>query len=51
MNYNDFGSWIEPEDEQKKGFGMELIKTLSEQLEGGFVRTGSLVTLEFENLT
>jgi two-component sensor histidine kinase len=51
MNYNDFGSWVEPNDEQKTGFGIELIKTLSEQLEGGFVRTGSLVTLEFENLT
>ena len=48
MEYNDFGSWVK--EESKDGFGLILVQTLSEQLDGGFVRNGSLIKFEFENL-
>ena len=48
MEYNDFGSWVK--EESKDGFGLILVQTLSEQLEGGFVRNGSLIKFEFENI-
>ncbi len=48
MEYNDFGSWVK--EESKDGFGLILVQTLSEQLDGGFVRNGSLIKFEFENI-
>ena len=48
LEYNDFGSW--GKEDNKAGFGLILVQTLSEQLDGGFVRNGSLIKFEFENI-
>ena len=48
LEYNDFGSWVK--EDNKAGFGLILVQTLSEQLDGGFVRNGSLIKFEFENI-
>ena len=48
LEYNDFGSWVK--EDIKAGFGLILVQTLSEQLDGGFVRNGSLIKFEFENI-
>lgn len=40
FNYSDNGEWLEP-DAESKGFGLELIDILTEQMEGEYERVGS----------
>ena len=47
--YSDNGKWIEPNAEYT-GFGLGLIQTLTEQLEGHFTRKGSEYTFTIKNL-
>jgi len=47
--YKDNGNWIEPTSDYT-GFGLGLIETLTEQLEGYFTRYQSEYTFTFNNL-
>lgn len=47
VKYNDSGTWIE---NQKPGFGSELIELLVEQMDGNFIKKGSEYTFVLQNL-
>lgn len=47
--YVDDGNWIEPK-ENTQSFGLGLIETLTEQLEGSFIREQSEYTFRLKNL-
>jgi two-component sensor histidine kinase len=47
--YSDNGTWIEP-SKGYSGFGLGLIQTLTEQLEGSFTRNQSEYTFTIKNL-
>lgn len=49
LKYSDNGTWKNPA-EPHNHFGMELIETLTEQLEGSFVRKESSFTFKLKNL-
>lgn len=49
LTYNDSGDWIE-NNVQKSKFGLELIDTLTEQMEGTFIRIGSNYVFNLKNL-
>lgn len=45
LEYNDFNEW----EGNSKGFGLELIESLTEQLEGTITRNGSLLKVTFRS--
>jgi two-component sensor histidine kinase len=47
VKYNDSGTWIE---NQKPGFGSELIELLVEQMDGNFIKKESEYTFVLQNL-
>ncbi|MBL4668713.1 MAG: sensor histidine kinase, partial [Flavobacteriales bacterium] len=47
--YTDNGTWLEPQKDYT-GFGLGLIETLAEQLEGSFTRNESEYTFTIRNL-
>ena len=47
--YSDSGTWVEPPKDYT-GFGLGLIQTLTEQLEGNFTRNKSEYTFTIKNL-
>ena len=47
--YSDDGNWIEPK-KNYTGFGLGLIQTLVEQLEGNFTRNKSAYTFTIKNI-
>ena len=49
LKYSDDGTWIEP-DKDYTGFGLGLIQTLAEQLEGSFTRNQSEYSFTIKNL-
>jgi two-component sensor histidine kinase len=49
MTYSDTGTWQENETQEER-FGMELIRTLTEQMEGTMNRAGSEYTFRLKNL-
>lgn len=49
LNYSDTGCWKTPEETQYH-FGLELIETLTEQMEGTFSREGSHYVFKLKNL-
>lgn len=48
LKYSDTGVWIE-EDREGNSFGLDLIATLTEQLDGSFTRSGSSYHFTFNN--
>ncbi|HRE97972.1 MAG TPA: sensor histidine kinase, partial [Flavobacteriales bacterium] len=48
LKYSDTGIWID-EDREGNSFGLDLIATLTEQLEGSFTRSGSSYHFTFNN--
>lgn len=49
LKYSDTGIWKSAENEQVR-FGLELIDTLTEQMEGSFTRENSYYTFKLKNL-
>lgn len=49
LNYHDNGVWITP-SEKNKNFGLELIQTLVEQMDGSFERVDSQYSFLLKNL-
>lgn len=50
LNYSDSGKWVDNHSENKVKFGLELIETLTEQLDGTVNRTDSHYTFKLSNL-